>query len=72
VTALRQVKGSQPLLRDTAITPSGNPVYWCEGAVGPYTGFRMRVSGSGWEGCGVSLLVITRGNLALTGLGLSC
>ena len=38
-------------------------------AVGPYSGFRV----SFWfrlVGCGVSLLVIMRGNLVLTGLGL--
>jgi hypothetical protein len=40
-------------------------------AVGPYPGFgvsfRFRL-----VGMGVRLLVITRGNLALSGLGLSC
>jgi hypothetical protein len=39
--------------------------------VGPYPGFRV----SFWfrlVGMWVSLLVITRGNFALTGLGLSC
>jgi hypothetical protein len=43
---------------------SGNPVYWREGGGWALLGLRVRVSGSGWWGCGVSLLVITRGTLA--------
>jgi hypothetical protein len=41
VGTYRQVKGSQPLLRAAAITPSGNPAYWHQGGGWAFLGFRV-------------------------------
>jgi len=62
-------QGVQSLLRAAAIKLWQPQSTGTRAAVGPYSCFRV----SFWfrlVGCGVSLLVIMRGNLVLTGLGL--
>ena len=72
VAPSRQVKEPQSLLRgrcDHALVTQSTGTRATGG--GAFPGFRVSFGSAWWE-CGVSLLVIMRGNLAFTGLGLSC